>query len=279
MRSYIRRSPLALLPAVSFAVLIVFALKDRVAIACADSQSALNQVTQRWSGAGSGSDRVPSEASYPPAPGRYRSRRRTGLAREAVTSMGPAEIARQQPVPCVFDNFVWFSDKEIVDEIRKDLPSFDGSAPEVGDSIDKILGALKRILKKKKRPSEVEYTFFSGDGYRYGPEHIFAARDAKVPVCKVVFQNSPPQLEGICSKSRSRSSKRIIRRSSPEVLSTGRRFRSTANTATCAPARSYSRRSWIHRAGTASWSRSRLSRESITSGTRPCARARGRCRV
>ena len=104
-------------------------------------------------------------------------------------------IARQQAVPCVFDNFVWFRDQEIVDEIRKDLPSFDGSAPEAGDSVDKILGALKRMLKKKKLPSEVEYTFYSGDGYRYGPEHIFVARDAKVPVCKVVFQNSPPQLE------------------------------------------------------------------------------------
>src|SRR5262245_23438655 len=105
MRSYIRRSPLALLPAALLAVFIVFALIDRVAIACADPQSALNQGAQRWHGAGSGSDRVPSEASSPPAPGRYRSRRRTGLAREAATSMGPAEIARQQAVPCVFDNF------------------------------------------------------------------------------------------------------------------------------------------------------------------------------
>ena len=110
-------------------------------------------------------------------------------------SMGPAKIARQQAIPCVFDNFVWFKDQEIVDEIRKDLPSFDGAAPETGDSVDKILGALKRMLKNKKLPSEVEYTFFSGDGYQYGPEHIFAARDAKVPVCKVIFQNSPPQLE------------------------------------------------------------------------------------
>src|SRR5262249_17796680 len=115
------------------------------------------------------------------------------LARGAATSIGPAEIARPQAVPCVFDNFVWFKDQEILDEIRKDLPSFDGSAPEAGDAIDKILGALKRMLKKKKLPSEVEYTFFSGDGNR--SEHIFAARDAKVPVCKVVFQNSPPQLE------------------------------------------------------------------------------------
>lgn len=109
--------------------------------------------------------------------------------------MSPAKIENQQAIPCVFDNFVWFKDQEIIDEIRKDLPSFDGSAPESGDSMDKILGALKRMLKKKELPSEVEYAFFSGDGFQYGPAHIFTARYAKIPVCKIVFQNSPPQLE------------------------------------------------------------------------------------
>ena len=115
--------------------------------------------------------------------------------RKAATSMAPAKIARQQAIPCVFDNFVWFKDQEIIDEIRKDLPSFDGAAPEAGSSIDKIMGALKRMLKKKGLPSEVEYAFYPGNGYQYGPQHIFIARDAKVPVCKIVFQNSPPQLE------------------------------------------------------------------------------------
>jgi hypothetical protein len=117
------------------------------------------------------------------------------LERFAIASVGSSKIARQQAIPCVFDNFIWFKDQEIIDEIRKDLPSFDGSAPEAGESIDKILGALKRMLKKKGFPSEVEYTSFSGDGYQYRAEHVFAARDAKVPVCKIVFQNSPPQLE------------------------------------------------------------------------------------
>jgi len=118
------------------------------------------------------------------------------LERFAIASREPTKIARQQAIPCVFDNFVWFKDQEIIDEIRKDLPSFDGAAPETGDSIDKVLGALKRMLKNKKLPSEVEYTFFSGDGYQYRPAHIFTARDAKVPVCKIVFQKAPPQIEG-----------------------------------------------------------------------------------
>src|SRR5215467_1306031 len=112
------------------------------------------------------------------------------LERFAIASREPTKIARQQAIPCVFDNFVWFKDQEIIDEIRKDLPSFDGSAPETGDSIDKILGALRRMLENKKKPSEVEYAFFSGDGFQYGPAHIFTVRSA-LPVCKIVFQNSP----------------------------------------------------------------------------------------
>src|SRR5215813_1907689 len=184
MRSYIRRSPLALLPAVSFAVFVVFAFSERFATVytvgadlriCpgSGSHTTTGADTQVW--------------PYDDSP--------IALGREAATSMGPAEIARQQAVPCVFDNFVWFRDQEIVDEIRKDLPSFDGSASEAGDSVDKILGALKRLLKNKKLPSEVEYTFFSGDGYQYDHENIFAARDAKVPVCKLVFQNSLSRVE------------------------------------------------------------------------------------
>ncbi|MBO0858421.1 MAG: hypothetical protein J2P21_08155 [Chloracidobacterium sp.] len=142
MRSYIRRSPLAIMLAASIVVFVLFILLERFAIASSE----------------------------------------------------PTKVARQQAIPCVFDNFVWFKDQEIIDEIRKDLPSFDGAAPETGDSIDKILGALKRMLENKKKPSEVEYAYLPGDGFQYGPAHIFTVRYA-IPVCKIVFQNSPPQLE------------------------------------------------------------------------------------
>jgi hypothetical protein len=119
----------------------------------------------------------------------------TVVERSSTASTAPAKIENQQAISCVFDNFVWFKDQEIINEIRKDLPSFDGSAPEAGDSIDKILRALKRMLENKTLPSEVEYAFFSGDGFQFGPAHIFTARYAKLPVCKIVFRNSPPQLE------------------------------------------------------------------------------------
>ncbi|HEU0184388.1 MAG TPA: POTRA domain-containing protein [Blastocatellia bacterium] len=135
------------------------------------------------------------------------------IERPSTASTAPAKVERQQAIACVFDNFVWFKDQEIVDEVRKDLPSFDGSAPESGDSIDKIIGALRRMLANKKLSSEVEYAYFSGDGF-YAPAHIFSARYAKVPVCKIVFQNSPPQLESELQQ----AAKAVVRNNYSKVL-------------------------------------------------------------
>lgn len=58
---------------------------------------------------------------------------------------------------CQFDNFVWFSDKEIADAIRRDLPDFDGSivvSDFVGEEIKK---SLTRLLAEKKIAGEVVY--------------------------------------------------------------------------------------------------------------------------
>ncbi|MGH9842935.1 MAG: POTRA domain-containing protein [Blastocatellia bacterium] len=106
-----------------------------------------------------------------------------------ATAQGPAATghARQQNAPCVFDNFVWFKDQEIVSEIRKDLPSFDGTVPESGEPVRVIMGTLEKLLKSKKLPAEVGYNFSTGTEFQYRPEHVFTANAAKVNVCKVIF--------------------------------------------------------------------------------------------
>jgi Surface antigen variable number repeat len=202
MRIYIRKSPLALLPAASFIVFVVFILSARIANTNARAakveQPSVQYGERERPEYMAISLLMDTQVAHAPrtAPTAFpHIGLQSALEGAAISLTTPAMIARQQAIPCVFDNFVWFKDQEIIDEIRKDLPSFDGSAPEAGDSIDKILGALKRMLKNKKLPSEVEYAYFSGDGYQYRPEHIFSARDAKIPLCKIVFQNSPPQIE------------------------------------------------------------------------------------
>lgn len=88
-------------------------------------------------------------------------------------------------VPCVFDNFAGFTDRELVEEVRKEIPSFDGTAPEVGDSVQKVKVALERILQKRGLPGQVEHLFSVGSEGFYRPEHVFTIKDLHLNICKV----------------------------------------------------------------------------------------------
>src|SRR5438477_1727961 len=60
-------------------------------------------------------------------------------------------------LPVVFENFVWFTDDEIVAAIRKDVPFFNGTAPASGETADKIAAALQRLLTSKNIGGQVDY--------------------------------------------------------------------------------------------------------------------------
>src|SRR5215475_5371548 len=56
---------------------------------------------------------------------------------------------------CHFDNFVWFSDKEIIDAVKRDMPDFDGTilvSDLVGEEVKK---SLARLLAERKIAGEV----------------------------------------------------------------------------------------------------------------------------
>jgi outer membrane protein assembly factor BamA len=105
----------------------------------------------------------------------------------AAWPLARARESRQQNAPCVFDNFVWFREAEIIAEIRKDLPAFDGT--ESGDSVRVIVAALERLLKSKKLAAEVGYAFSQGPAYQPRPEHVFTSAAARPNICKIVFAN------------------------------------------------------------------------------------------
>src|SRR5215470_2548124 len=61
---------------------------------------------------------------------------------------------------CDFDNFVWFSDKEIADAIRRDMPDFDGTILISDFATKEIKKSLTRLLADKKIAGEVAYELF-----------------------------------------------------------------------------------------------------------------------
>jgi outer membrane protein assembly factor BamA len=62
-----------------------------------------------------------------------------------------------QLVPITFDNFVWFSDDELLGLLHSKLPLFEGRVPTAGKLADQVAGALKQILDERKIFGEAEY--------------------------------------------------------------------------------------------------------------------------
>src|SRR5262245_25952366 len=90
---------------------------------------------------------------------------------------------------CHFDNFIWFSDKELADAIKRDMPDFDGSivvSDFVGEEIKK---SLARLLAEKKIAGEVVYEldeFFS---------YTFRVKGANLAICDFQFAGAQDELK------------------------------------------------------------------------------------
>ena len=89
-------------------------------------------------------------------------------------------------IPVVFDNFVWFTNEELVAAVRREVPLFDGTAPERGGVIQSITRALERLLQERKIEGQVAYTP-SAEASGRNPKHIFSVAGSAIKVCGVRF--------------------------------------------------------------------------------------------
>ncbi len=85
-------------------------------------------------------------------------------------------------LPCLFDNFPWFTNEEIHAAIRRDLPNFDGKATEGGAMVETIRKSLEKLLRENNLAGRVE-TEMAG----LGSAHLFKLEDVKLPICAINF--------------------------------------------------------------------------------------------
>jgi len=90
---------------------------------------------------------------------------------------------------CVFDNFVWFSDKELQERLRREVPLFDGWAPEAGNMADAIGGELQKLLREKGISASVTHTVYGALGDKNWI-YLFDADGAKEQVVAVNFEGA-----------------------------------------------------------------------------------------
>jgi outer membrane protein assembly factor BamA len=90
---------------------------------------------------------------------------------------------------CNFDNFVWFSDEEIKNAIKRDMPDYDGIivvSDFVGEEIKK---SLMRLMAEKKIAGEVVYEL---DEYL---SYTFKVKGANLAICDFQFAGAQDDLK------------------------------------------------------------------------------------
>jgi len=111
---------------------------------------------------------------------------RTRTVGNKVTITFQVEEARSGDSPVIFDNFIWFTEEQLMDAVHREVPSFAGRAPNEGKMPEAIARALQQLLAERKIPGTVEYKASQDlEGHMLG--HVFTVTGIKMPICTLHF--------------------------------------------------------------------------------------------
>jgi outer membrane protein assembly factor BamA len=102
-------------------------------------------------------------------------------------------------IPCIFDNFVWFTPQELRDAVRKEIPSFEGASPDNEVIPNEIKSALEYLLRLRGIGRGVNFMVSSGNiedpADRAKKEFLFVSTGAPIPVCQITFPGASAALQ------------------------------------------------------------------------------------
>ncbi len=121
-------------------------------------------------------------------------------------------------VPAHFENFVWFSDAELLSELQRRVPLFKQVLPIAGGLPDRVSEALQWLLQDKHLPGRVDYL-------RESPQEggkligiAYAVQDIAFIIHDVDFPGATPDLlPGLKTASRRLSGAKYVRSSLGKV--------------------------------------------------------------
>jgi outer membrane protein assembly factor BamA len=87
----------------------------------------------------------------------------------------------------VFDNFVWFTKDELSAAIKREVPSFAGTAADAGRMTDDIKRALQKLLEEQHIGGIVEYAPELAGLNSNRQEHVYSVAGVPIPICSFHF--------------------------------------------------------------------------------------------
>jgi outer membrane protein assembly factor BamA len=112
---------------------------------------------------------------------------RTRPNRDQITITFVVEEAKAIMSRVVFDNFIWFTDTELIAAVKRDVPSFSGTAPDNGDTVERITKSLQRFLHEHQLEATVSYMPSQDSPGSASQEHIFSVTGIPMPICTLHF--------------------------------------------------------------------------------------------
>ena len=102
---------------------------------------------------------------------------------DLTAQFGVAET--KDVLPCIFDNFVWFSDEEIDRTLRQRVTFYTGEAPVRGETVEQIRSALQDLLHTNGIAGEVSQIASGGLGSINGL--LFHVEGISLPIKNIAF--------------------------------------------------------------------------------------------
>ena len=112
---------------------------------------------------------------------------RTRPNKDQMTIVFQVEEAKVTSSRVIFDNFIWFSDVELIGAVKRDVPSFDGTAPDTGNTVDRVIKSLQRFLHENKIEATVTHMTSQDSAENLVQEHVFTVNGVPMPICTVNF--------------------------------------------------------------------------------------------
>jgi len=112
---------------------------------------------------------------------------RTTSKGNQVTVIFQVKERRGGQSPVVFDNFVWFTDDELNAAIKRQVPSYAGTASDAGNMSENIKHALENLLKEHHISGSVDYGAEQAGLNSDKQEHVFSVSGVPIPICSLHF--------------------------------------------------------------------------------------------
>jgi outer membrane protein assembly factor BamA len=103
-------------------------------------------------------------------------------------------------LPAAFENFVWFSESELLDALHQTVPLFHGQLPSSGGMSDEVNVALTKFLASRGLPSEVSYILAAEFG-QLPSAYKFKVANANLKIKDVNVAGSAHMLPELLAKS------------------------------------------------------------------------------